>query len=304
MSDRIDEPRKTQQISWEAFEKAPREFVARFVPQTVIYSMGGTRRAAALARVPSDQYAAWSYERTIECCSLLFAHGVKHLVAPVLIQTAWREKTPDYREKLMHWMQHFLAGDAAIERYQKLGWRVRVVADMRVPEFREMADRLRDGTVGQSAPVLWFVFAPDVSLVWEVLLSTMQNANARTQSEAVRAVFGEDVPPAGMFLSWGKPMLGADFFPFLLLDQYTHCYWLQRPGYSLTESELRKIVFDCAITRSTWREDKSGRAQSALAQPSLWEQAPTVGLGTRVGPFWYPAPIAPVGQLPARAREQ
>jgi len=72
------------------------------------------------------------------------------------------------------------------------------------------------------------------------------------------------------------------------------CYWSQRPGFRLDERQLRRILYDYAYTRRTWREDKTGRAEKALAHRSVWERGPTIGLGVRLGPFWYPAPIKAV----------
>ena len=49
--------------------------------------------------------------------------------------------------------------------------------------------------------------------------------------------------------------------------------------------------YDYAYLRATWQADKEGRATAARAHRSIWESAQTLGLGTRLGPFWYPAPF-------------
>jgi hypothetical protein len=67
-----------------------------------------------------------------------------------------------------------------------------------------------------------------------------------------------------------------------------HCYWSQQPGYSLDQEQLRTILYDFAYVRPTWQVDKTGRAEQVLAQRKLWEQRRIIGLGKRVGPFWYP----------------
>ena len=75
--------------------------------------------------------------------------------------------------------------------------------------------------------------------------------------------------------------------PALLLDE-TQCYWTQRPGYSLDDAALRQILFDYAYQRRTWQADKSDRYSDVLAQRDAWEQAPTLGIGQRLGRYWFP----------------
>ena len=57
----------------------------------------------------------------------------------------------------------------------------------------------------------------------------------------------------------------------------------------LAEDLIRQIFYDYAYTRRTWQKDKSSRYGDVLAQRSFWEQPRVLGLGQRVGPFWYPA---------------
>ncbi|HXF63764.1 MAG TPA: hypothetical protein VNK95_19220 [Caldilineaceae bacterium] len=61
---------------------------------------------------------------------------------------------------------------------------------------------------------------------------------------------------------------------------------------------MRTILYDYAYVRPTWQADKTGRAEQALKYRQAWEDPPVVGLGVRLGPFWYPAPIPPVPATP------
>jgi hypothetical protein len=98
---------------------------------------------------------------------------------------------------------------------------------------------------------------------------------------------GEELPLATLYLAFGKPMFVPDLLPPLLSGD-VQCYWTQRPGYDLDERSLRQIIYDYAYLRPTWTRDKSARYADVEAQRSLWEHAPTLGLGRRVGAFWYP----------------
>ena len=117
---------------------------------------------------------------------------------------------------------------------------------------------------------------------------------ACTRAEAIHALYGEDVPLITLYLAFGKPTISADLLPPLLAGP-VQCYWTQRPGYQLTTDELRLVLFDNAFLRKTWREDKTGRAEQAMATRAAWEQGPILGLGMRIGPFWYPRPYAILG---------
>lgn len=100
-------------------------------------------------------------------------------------------------------------------------------------------------------------------------------------------LYGEDIPPASIYLDFSKPVVSPDLLPPYLIG-VLHCYWSQQPGYSLDQEQLRTILYDFAYVRPTWQVDKTGRAEQVLAQRKVWEQRRIIGLGKRVGPFWYP----------------
>ena len=91
-----------------------------------------------------------------------------------------------------------------------------------------------------------------------------------------------------IYLGTVKPLLSVLQLPPLLVTSEVQCYWSLRPGYSLDEKQLRSILYDYAFTRQTWQENKTGRAQQALVQRDIWERGDILGLGKRLGPFWYP----------------
>jgi hypothetical protein len=62
---------------------------------------------------------------------------------------------------------------------------------------------------------------------------------------------------------------------------------------------LRAILYDYHYVRRTRQTDKAGRAEQILAYADVWTAPAVVGLGTRIGPFWYPA--ATNSPLPAPA---
>lgn len=276
----------------EEFLTASIEAVSQVMPATMIYATGGTRRATALAGFSlKDDYLTWTRLQMLESSALIFRFGAQHLIAPAGRPQIFAERGL-YREQVFHWMKLGLAGSESLDFYQASNWRVRlVVAGDPIPELTDIANTLDRATSTATGPNLWFLTTPDYDETWSWIGRAFASG-ARTRAEAVRVLFGADIPPATLLLSFGKPLAALDHFPPLLFEEI-QCYWTQRPGYSLTETQLRTILYDYAYLRSTWQQDKTGRAEEALIHRAAWEHGPTIGLGMHLGPFWYPAPIYP-----------
>jgi hypothetical protein len=284
-----------QRPSLQEFLSAPPEVVAAVAPQTMIYAVGGTRRSAALSGIAlGDEYARWSEPRFRATTALCFHLGVRHLIAPVGRPQIFAE-TGIYRREFCRWITLALTNDAALTFYRRANWRVRlIVAGAALPELADTASRLEEVTREATGPRLWVLTTPDYDALWRWILAS----GAVTREAAVARLFGEAIPPATLLLSFGKPLVALDHLPPMLFEEI-QCYWTQRPGYSLTERELRTILYDRAYLRSTWRHDKTGRERDALRHRHAWgEHAPLIGLGRRLGPYWYPVTHTPASSLP------
>lgn len=108
------------------------------------------------------------------------------------------------------------------------------------------------------------------------------------QAEAVRALYGEDIPLISLFLGFGKPVIAPELLP-PLLGGAVNCYWSQRPGYQFSEAEFRRILYDHAFVRSTWQADKSGRGEEALATALPGKQARCWVWACALGRFGIPS---------------
>jgi hypothetical protein len=180
-----------------------------------------------------------------------------------------------------------VTGPEALTDYAEHGWRVRMGGLDDVPELRELNERLVAATPATAPHTLWLYAAPTRGSLWEQTLAVAQASGARTQSELIRAVLGEDVPTAGMWIGAGKATITEDQVPLAILGE-THCYWTQRPGYDFDEDIIRRIVYDYAYRRQTWQKDKSGRYADIEQSRSVWESRKVLGIGQRAGGFWYP----------------
>jgi hypothetical protein len=277
--------------SLEEFLAAPVEEVAQVAPVTVVYSAGGTRRHAVLEEIEpwSDQFIHWVRQRMFQCVDLIFRYGVGNLLITAFTPDTLREVNR-YRGQLLERTAWILAGAESLADYERYGWRVRLLGTEDVPELKGVAETLKKRTAVHGRQTLYFTVVPDVESPWQQLLAAAQRSQARTRAEIVHALYGEDIPPATLYLAFGKPMISPTIIPPLLIGQL-QCYWSQQPGYTLTEAQLRTILYDYAYLRRTWREEKLERAKEALAQRKAWEEGPILGLGMPLGPFWYPAPM-------------
>jgi hypothetical protein len=274
------------------FLAAPVEEVVKVAPATVVYGVGGTRRHAVFEGIEpwSDKYVSWARACTISRADMIFRHGVRNLLVIAFTPDNFRE-ADRYREKLFERAMWVIAGAESLADYTRLGWRVRLLGTESVPELSKTAEDLSKFTPAQSPQTLYWSFVKGADDPWQQMLAAVCHAQAKTRAEAIRALYGEDIPPATLYLAFGKPMISPVIIPPLLLGQL-QCYWSQRPGYSLTERHLRTILYDYAYVRQTWREEKVERAKDALAHSSAWKKGPILGLGMRLGPFWYPAPMS------------
>lgn len=270
------------------FLAAPVEQVAAVAPPTMVFAAGGTRRAAALDGVTTtgDAYAQWSQDRMVDSFSLLFRYGVRHVFTIAAAPSQFAEVGP-YRERLIDWIAHGLAGEAALARWRALGWRVRLVGVETVPEFREAAAVLAAQPAPIDAPTIWWYVNAEQGSFWPRVLQIAHERRLTTQADLIEALYGERIPPAPLCLSFGKPIVHADVLPLPLLDN-AQCYWLQRPGYSLDDRLVRMIWYDFRYLRATWRSDKASRYATVHEHAAIWRRGTVLGLGRRLGAFWYP----------------
>jgi len=270
------------------FLAASRSEVALWAPPAVVYAASGTRRSAALAGLSpsSDEYAHWSWARMIEACGLLFDHGVQHIFT-VLATPGQFAEVGQYRQRLLDWIAWGVESGEALAEYARLGWRVRLLCGEEVPELAAVRLRLEAQRSVGFQKTLWFLVVENADAPWSWILEAVKRSGANSRREAIRALYGEDLPLITLYVSFGKPILAPELLPPLLAGT-VQCYWTQRPGYSLTEEELRLILYDFAFLRPTWQSDKCARSEEALEYRASWERGPLLGLGTRLGPFWYP----------------
>ncbi|REG33146.1 hypothetical protein ATI61_104436 [Archangium gephyra] len=299
MSDEKAPEQPAELPSLERFLTAPLEEVRQVVPATLVWVVEGTRRSAALAGIDvrTEDYARWSMARMNECVGMFFHHGVRHVFTPLLTPSQFAEVPPRYRERLFDWVAMLVRERELLAPYLQNGWRLRLLGAESLPELRPLAEEFAAATP-RGEHTLWCSIVAESGAPWNELLQAVVRTGSRTREDAIRALYGEDIPLASLMVAFGKPLVSPEQVPPLLAGKMD-CYFTQRPGYRITEREFRTILHDHAYVRRTWRPDKTGRAEEATEFRRAWEEGPLLGLGIRLGPFWYPAPLAlPLEELP------
>jgi hypothetical protein len=261
--------------------------VAGVTPPTVMFAAGGTRRDAILNGVsletPRD-LAAFSMQQFAETAGRLFALGVQHIFVLTVHSKQLRE-TGAYRNYVIEGTRMAI-GELSYAYYEALGCRARLVGVDDVPELADLAEELKSKTENNGPATVWWLATESNQSVWRRTIAAAQGAT--THAEVIQRYLGEDVPPAGLFISFGKPFFSPEIMPLVLIGEETHCYFYQRPGYILTEEEIRTIIYDYAYTRHTWLPDKMARYDEVPGQREAWSRNPILGIGQRLGSFWYP----------------
>jgi hypothetical protein len=270
------------------FLAAPVETVAVVAPRSMVYAPGGTRRSAAFAGIEpwSAEYLRVGQDKYIECLEVIFRYGVEHAFTPA-VMVGHANEVEDIEGQLIVPLARFVTNGRLLDACRQHGWRVRIASSAYREVLKPYMDILEEKTPANATHTWWMTFTPSYESWWSTLIALAKSEQVSTRSEAIRVMYGEEIPPITLCISFGKLMVSPDLFPPLLMDN-VQCYWSQQAGSSLTDQQFRKILYDYAYLRQTWRKDKSARAKEARAEQETWEQEMIIGLGKRLGPFWYP----------------
>ena len=270
------------------FLAAPVEAVAAVAPRSMVYAPGGTRRSATFAGIVpwSAEHVRESQNRFVECLDVIFRYGVEHVFSP-MIMVGHAKEVDDIERQLIVRVGEFAADPYLQDMVRRRGWQIKLAPSAFSQALEPYAEELRVRAPANAAHTWWMTITPTYEGWWDNLITVIRSDQMSTGADAIRALYGQDVPPITLCLAFGKPVVSPDLFPPLLMGN-VQCYWSQQAGYTLTDEQYRKVLYDYAFLRRTWQKDKIARAKEAQAQREIWEQEVILGLGKRYGPFWYP----------------
>jgi hypothetical protein len=271
----------------EEFLAAPVETVAAIAPRSMVYAPGGTRRSATFAGIVpwSPEHVRESQRRYVECLDVIFRYGVEHVFSPMIM--VGHGKEVDNIEQLIVRVGEFATDPYLQDLIRQRGWQIKLAPSAFSQALEPYVEELQLCAPTNVSHIWWMTITPSYESWWERLITVIKSGQVSTGADAVRALYGQDVPSVTLCLAFGKPTVSPDLFPPLLMDN-VQCYWSQQAGFTLTDEQYRKVLYDYAFMRRTWQKDKVARAKEAQAQQEIWKQEVILGLGKRYGPFWYP----------------
>lgn len=294
----------------EAFLKLPREEVARLVrqdgPKVCVFALNGTRRWFKLEHPPPKEDFARAYieaisQRIIELARLFFENGIDTLLMPAL-SPHLMARGDSYVDTVAFALSQLTDDPRYLDFYDTFDVRVRFYGDHRrclaptpYAHLSDSFDQLTRQTLSHNRHrLLWGVCAHDAA---ETLIALSiqyynEHGHAPDTPALIELYYGESMPPAGLFISSGKPRV---FDIPLVTNGREDIYYTVAPAPYLNESQLRSILYDHLYARRKtgatyeWMQDKDWTALRDFYHMNLDN---TLGVGARkqAQGLWHPLP--------------
>jgi adenosine tuberculosinyltransferase len=273
----------------------PRERVAQWVraqPSPVVmgWPFNGTRRWYRLHRRANpggDNYIKTLIHSQAQQHRLVFAHGVGVIMAPGF--------GADLLQRGAAYTQHVLGGLLQLaddDIYQGMfahGVRLRFYGDyepvLDTPSFRPMLRACAELTAATEAgdgPLLMiglFADAPHQTLIRLSVDLARERGYPPSRQDLIKAYYGLPIADLGLYLGFAQPAL---FDVPLLSTGQVDLYATLTPSPTLTERQLREILYDHLVTRRVPEADYdalSDEAQERLAEYNRRFHGATLGVG-------------------------
>lgn len=279
--------------SLEEFLAAPDVEVAKVAPQTILYAPAGTRRRALLDGIPLDQYSSTSMKELLQVAQMFFRLGVRNLIVPSLGSSQLAE-VPAYSQKIAYWIAEQVMSDSVIHMARSCGFSIRLIGLAKENEqvLKDAQLKLETCIADMNVPILWMHVIKTVDDPWQEIIQSIRRSSASTRAELVRELYGRDIPPARIFIGFGRMMLYPEIIPLLLFQDRLHCYWTEKAGFRITERMIRSILYDAVFLRDRGdAENREQRYEYLDALKIRWESESIIGVGERVFGFWLPRPF-------------
>ena len=309
----MSSPELTEWLSW------PSGRIAQWItdqgrPVVMGWPFNGTRRWYLIHRrenPEADDYLTTIIRRQAELHRMVFAHGVSVIVAPGF-GTELLKRGSTYTHYILGGLLQ-LADDAVYQEMFAAGMQIRFYGDyeevLNTPSLRPLLQactQLTAATKSKKGPLLLiglFAGTPYQTLARLSVEFAKREGYPPNRQELIEAYYGLAVPDLSLYLGFAQPSL---FDVPLLTTGEEDLYVTLAPSPSLTEKQLREILYDHLVTRPTAEisyESLSNEAQEALAEYNKRYSGATLGIG-RIDPLtgiWNP--ILPYPTTPKRSIE-
>jgi tuberculosinol/isotuberculosinol synthase len=298
-------PQLSEWLRW------PTERVAGWVaagsqPVVMGWPFNGTRRwylAHRRQNLDARDYITTLTRRQAELHRMIFAHGIDTILTP-LFGSELLGRGPAYTRYVLGGLSQ-LADDAVYQEMFAAGVRIRFYGDyeemLDAPVFRPTLEACADltaATASGNGPVLLiglFADSPYSTLARLSVEFAQRWGRPPNRRELIKAYYGLPVPDLSLYLGFAQPVM---FDVPLLATGQEDLYVTLNPSPSLTEKQLREILYDHLVTRRMPEVDYdklSDEAQEALAEYYKHCSGVTMGIGhtDSLTGVWKPLPSIP-----------
>ena len=278
------------------------------------WPFNGTRRWYLIHRrenPEAEDYLTTIIRRQAELHRMVFAHGVGVIVAPGF-GTELLTRGSAYTHYILGGLLQ-LADDAVYQEMFAAGLQIRFYGDyeevLNTPSLRPLLQacaQLTAATESNEGPLLLiglFADTPYQTLARLSVEFAKREGYPPNRQQLIEAYYGTAVPDLSLYLGFAQLAL---FDAPLLATGQEDLYATLAPSPSLTENQLREILYDHLVTRPTAEisyESLSNEALEALAEYNKRYSGATLGIG-RIDPLtgiWNP--ILPYPATPKRSIE-
>lgn len=291
----------------QTFINLPTEEAARLVQlagtQTCVFPINGTRRWFMLEHMPETPEAFWpaymklAGQRHIELYRMMFDHGIRYLLSPILGPDILDRESSYMIEMALPGIERLVKHPDFLDFYDQYEVRVHFYGDYRKyfkPELADLLDSISKRTQHHHKHHLFYgTFANDATETIAELSINYHNQHGKAPSKQtlVELYYGEAVPPVNLFIGFGK--FSAFDMP-LVANGFEDLYFMTSPSPYLTEQGLRDILYDHIYSRQGEDEDYKALSQADRDEMRAFFQAnkdTTLGIGEKHSRwhFWLPS---------------
>jgi tuberculosinol/isotuberculosinol synthase len=293
----------------EAFTNLSASEIAQLVrpsgPKVCVFPINGTRRWFMLEHVVPEGadwatvYCDVSAERHIDLYRMFFDHGIDTLLTPIFGPDLL-ERGDEYARMAIEGLVLLATDPRFLAFYRDYDVHVRFYGDYRrffAPTAYDYVSGIFDEATARTAShsrhrLFFGVCANDAAeTVGELAVQYhSEHGCLPDKKKLVELYYGETVDSVSLFIGFDKP---CAFDMPLVATGSEDLYFTVRPSPYLTSRQLRAILYDHLYSRRTGEVDYASlEAEEWYAMDQFYRTNVdhTLGVGTRVGQFWYPLP--------------
>jgi len=190
------------------FLAASLEDLSAVAPRSMVYAPGGTRRSAAFLGIEpwSKAYLRIMQDGFVACLEVIFRYGVQHVFTP-MIMLGHTHEVKDIKQELIDAVGKFATDPRLLHIASDQGWRVKLAPSAYATELQPYIDCLNRNSPGEVTRTWWMGITPSYESWWSTIIALAKSDRVRTRADAIRSLYGEDVPPITLCFSFGKPMI-------------------------------------------------------------------------------------------------